>query len=125
MTTVRDQAIEAGARALGGANYANRGDGGTLIAARAAAVVDAVEPIIRADEREAAHAEIVLRGRGVYAELLREREAEVRERLRAQVEALGVTTVFNGKATPHFIRRDDVLALLAASRSRHPAGRQS
>ena len=54
--TARDEAIEAGARALpGGTNYVMTGDNGfagTMNRFTALFVLDAAEPIIRADERD-------------------------------------------------------------------------
>ncbi len=82
--TARDQAIEAGARASAlwhrGETITDSDD-----LALVELVVDAVEPIIRADERE----RDVLRGVS-WKVALRDNEAEVRERLRAQVEALRI-----------------------------------
>jgi hypothetical protein len=74
---VRARAIEAGARELRSMIMLRPG-----LVELAAAVVDAVEPIIRADERQK-----TLNDPG-YERRDRRIKAEVRERLRAQVEAL-------------------------------------
>jgi hypothetical protein len=94
VSAVREQAIEAGARAahaqdrkaLGLALRCEGPKSCPTCKARepfAAAVFDAVEPIIRADERWERLERIIESGR--VAEAAR---AEVRERLRAQVEGL-------------------------------------
>ena len=66
MTDWRTDAIEAGAQALpGGTTYHMTGDNGfpgTMNRLLAAFVIDAVEPIIRADERERAYGDAYLEG---------------------------------------------------------------
>jgi hypothetical protein len=104
MSTVREQAIEAGARAVPVAYWDEEHD--CIVRASewdiAAAIVDAVEPIIRADQDEKRF------GWVDRVELHHKIEAEMRERLREQVEALPIM-MRNG--TP-VLRRFDVLALL-------------
>jgi hypothetical protein len=81
--TVHEKAIEAGARALGKVILPTD-------EAYAAAVVDAVEPIIRADLRaEALDWRVGVEVRQII-------EVEVRERLRAQVEALPAAMIVAG-----------------------------
>jgi hypothetical protein len=115
MSTVREQAIEAGARAWASVRPVAFGTPYAFERARVAAVVDAVEPIIRADERD--KRELL---DWTYASV----EAGVRERLRAQVEALpiystriGYEWLSPGGWQPSdrvisTIQRVDVLALL-------------
>ena len=100
MSAVREQAVEAGMRA-----YSSRHN--RMNVDRVAAVVDAVEPIIRADER----ANLPERWTTVTAVVAV--RAEVRERLREQVKALPTEQESNGSFT--LIRRSEVLALLEGS----------
>jgi hypothetical protein len=84
MADIREQAIEAAFEAM------LRVDGRVSDNALAA-VVDAVEPIIRADEQDEADHRLRMRIHEIndqVAEVKVAIEAEVRERLRAQVRAL-------------------------------------
>jgi hypothetical protein len=124
---VRARAIEAGARALGEVWVSN-----PTVLSDVAAVVDAVEPIIRAAERgrifSSVRAEAMVGRTSWSVECLTDSdaecpgclctchiEAEVRERLRAQVEAQREQFIRVTHTPPeHPMARiyDDILALL-------------
>ena len=99
MTAVREQAIEAGARAIVALDHYVENEWQVFIP-DAAAVVDAVEPIIRADEDRQAGAVFIIDRAAIEAEVRDEvwnevfvlgvftrHEAEVRERIAQEIEA--------------------------------------
>ena len=102
----RDELIEAGAQAVKDRYYGTVADALTagLIRQEVATTVDAVEPLIRADEGK----------RNAIAEV--ERAWAERADLRANVEALAVfVTTNNLLGTTRYVRLGDVLALIDGS----------